>query len=246
MYKQVVRVAVNNNFNCTPAEFDQLDLLSELHTESFFFVNSNIKTPDILAINDHPYQAVITLNPDIVVMDNLVQRLYDISSKRIAFVRIKYVPGFTSIPDLIKTISRKYQVVITMQRFNSKRTISQFVPNYKEHYKFSCSRFRLNDTEAIDHLMNTSKKVHICDRSGLGCQGCGLCSTLTVKENMPIFSLNLSASGICPYSCVDCYARAMQDKLRKWGKPVIHYDWIHRNHKQQGRTEHIKRMRAAA
>jgi hypothetical protein len=32
----------------------------------------------------------------------------------------------------------------------------------------------------------------------------------------------------------------MQHFLRSINKPTIHYDWIHMNSKQSGRTEHIK------
>jgi len=162
----VVRVGVNNNFNCTDAEFQQLDILSNLHPDHIFFVNSNIKTPNLTAINDHPYKAVLTLNPDLTVMDNLVNRLYDIDSKKIAFVRIKYIPEWPSIIDLIKRVSKTHKVVITNQRFNSKKTIAQFIPDYKKYYEFSCSRYRLKDLSILSDIVD-HKKVFICDEKGL-------------------------------------------------------------------------------
>jgi|WetSurMetagenome_2_1015567.scaffolds.fasta_scaffold19810_8 hypothetical protein len=241
MISKIIRVAVNNNFNCTTNEFKQLDILSNKHLDYFFFVNSNIKTPYLLNINDHNYKAVITVNPDIIT-DNLVQRLYDIAIDKIAFVRVKYIPGDQAIISLIKTLSKKYQVVVTMQRFNGKKSISQYVPDYTNHYTWSCNRYRLNDKskEHMLTLLSTFPNTYICDRSGLGCQGCGLCSTLTLKKKLPVYSMNMSSSGLCPFNCTDCYAKTMQHFLKSIGVPSMRFDWIHQNEKQKGNSEHIK------
>lgn len=247
MLNKVVRVSVNNNFNCTVPEFKQLNDLKNGHPDKFFFVNSNIKTPKLLDINKHNYQAVITLNPDITIDKNLIQKFYDISCDKVAFARIKYIPGHKEIIDLINQISTTHTVVITLQRFNEKKTISQYVPLYNEHYTFSNTRYRLHGSslnyvqEQADHMNRT----YICDRSGLGCQGCGLCSILTIGKSLPIYTLNLSSSGICPYSCIDCYAKAIQHFLRKICRPVIRFDYIHRNNKQSGKTQHIKDVKEA-
>jgi hypothetical protein len=244
----VVRVAVNNNFNCTVAEFAQLDELAKLHPHSVFFLNSNIKTPNLLKVNDHPYQVVVTLNPDVDIKDNLVQRLYHIASDNVAFVRIKYVPHHPEIIDLIHKVSESFPVVITLQRFNGKKSISTIVPDYPNHYMFSHNRYRLfgDSLKEVESLVKPDNNIHICDQLGLGCGGCGLCSTLTTGESYPIYTLNLASSGICPYSCLDCYAKTMQHFLKCINMPVIHYDWIHRNHKQTGRTQHIRDKKKAA
>jgi len=238
----VVRVAVNNNFNCTPAEFKQLDTYTKQHPDKLFFINTNIKTPKLLNINNHPYSAVITVNPDISVDRNLVERLYGLDPSKIAFTRVKYIPEHQEIIDLIQEIDNKHTVVITLQRFNSIKTITKYVPNFRDHYKHTCNRFRLvgDSLKLIEKLADSNRRTFICDRAGLGCQGCGLCSEYTIGNIVPIYSLNLSASGICPYSCCDCYAKTMQHFLKGIGKPMIRYDYIHRNHKQAGRTEHIK------
>jgi len=248
MCKKIVRVAVNNNFNASVAEFNQLNELSIAHPDSTFFINTNIKTPDLLKINDHPYKAVITLNPDITVNAALVKRIYNISSDRVAFTRIKYIPGNKKILDLIDKISQTLPVVITLQRFNGIKSLTKYVPNFREHYKFSCNRFRLygESLAAVEALAGSKDRVYICDQAGLGCSGCGLCSVLNTGENLPIYSLNMTSSGICPYSCVDCYAKTMQHFLRMINKPVMHYDWIHKNHKQAGLTKHIKHAKALA
>ena len=81
--------------------------------------------------------------------------------------------------------------------------------------------------------------AHICDRKGLGCQGCNLCSTLITKAEYPIYTLNLSSSGLCRYTCCDCYAKIMQSLLKKWGYLPICFDRIQKNSKQKGITKHI-------
>lgn len=237
---RVVRVAVNNNFNCSKREFDQLDKIAAEHPEDIFFVNANIKTPNLLKINDHPYKVVITLNPDLIVDPKHLAKLYKIDSGLIAFTRIKYLPEHPEINDLIREVSLTYPVVITLQRFNGKKSIEQYVPNYRKYYVFNHTRFRLTEDSLKEVLALVGSNVFICDQAGLGCGGCGLCSKLTTGEDYPIHSLNLSSSGECPYSCVDCYAKTMQHFLRSINRPTIHYDWIHMNSKQSGKTAHIK------
>jgi hypothetical protein len=236
---RVVRVSVNNNFNCTETEYKQLDDLSVEHPSYSFFVNTNIRTPNLLKINDHPYKAVITLNPDIYPDLRQIKRLYSIASEKVAFVRIKYIPGQPKIVDLIKKISKTHTVVITLQRFNGKKTISPFIPDYEKHYKFSHNRYRLfgDSLKVVEDLI--SDQVSICDKSGLGCGGCGMCSTLTTGELLPIYTLNMSSSGFCMYNCCDCYAKTMQRFLLAFGHSPITFDRIQQNAKQKGVTKHI-------
>lgn len=240
-FKRIVRVAVNNNFNCTLAEFEQLDIFAAAYPDTLFFVNSNVKTPLIYKIKEHPYLAVITLNPDIRINKDLIKKFSGINPRRVPFVRIKYVPNRPDIIALIKEVSKVFKVVITLQRFNGIVSIKRFVPDYRKHYHWSHNRFRLfGDSLAEIEALADGKQVFICDQLGLGCGGCGLCSTLVAGKSLPIYTLNLSSSGMCPFNCVDCYAKTMQHFLSKIGMPEIHYDWIHMNHKQAGRTKHIR------
>jgi hypothetical protein len=245
-YKSVVRVAVNNNFNCTEAEYRQLAGYVQANPTRFFFVNSNIKTPALRSLNDHPYKAVITVNPDLIARENEIVKLYSLDQKRVAFVRVKYIPDSQPIVDLIQELSEaQYPVVITIQRFNSKAMLTKYAR--LENYHFDNTRGRLcgEALTKIQTIADTTPGVAICDRQGLGCQGCGLCSTLTVGQKLPLSSLNMSSSGLCGYNCPDCYAKTMQNFLRKIGQRVIKYDVIKQNEKQAGRTEHIKRAKAA-
>jgi hypothetical protein len=245
---EVVRVSVTNNFNCTTPEWDQLHGFEKAHPDKFFFINSNIKTPKLQSINNHPNKAVLTINPDILPKPSYLNSLAKLNPDRVAFIRIKYVPGQTEINKLIYDISEKYPIVITLQRFNSKRTLLKYTtPN---NYKFSCSRYRLTGpalkeiTSVIDQLSQSGKSAWICDRKGLGCSECGLCSKLTTGQDLKIMSLNLSSSGICPYDCPDCYAKTMQNFSRKMGHKPIRFDMILQNEKQAGKTVHIKRNKA--
>lgn len=245
-YNNVVRVAVNNNFNCTEAEYKQLAEYVIENPDRFFFVNCNIKTPGLLTLNKHPYQAVITVNPDLVVRESEIARLYELDRRNVAFTRVKYIPESTPIVDLIKELSEDgYPVVITAQRFNGKRNLLRY--SSTDHYEFSCNRYRLNEQalKKVHSLADSTPGVYVCDRKGLGCRGCGLCAKLTVGRDLPITSLNMSSSGICKFNCVDCYAKTMQHFLSRIGMPLIKYDVIKKNSKQSGRTEHIKRNKAA-
>ncbi len=243
---KVVRVAVNNNFNCTDAEFQQLDNFAAAYPDTLFFINTNVKTKLLTNINKHPYKAVITLNPDLSVDKKHTTKLKKIDNDLIAFIRIKYIPGDPDIPRLIEDIRKDYPVVITLQRFNSIKSVSSYVSNFRDHYTHSHNRFRLTGEtlKAVEHLSDV-KNIFICDKAGLGCGGCGLCSKLTAGKDLPIFSMNLSSSGQCAFNCVDCYAKAMQHFLEKVGDgTVIKFDWIHQNFKQSGRTKHIKANQA--
>jgi hypothetical protein len=244
---EVVRVGVTNNFNCTTKEWAQVDHFAKTHPNKVFFINSNIRTPKLATIAKHPYKAVITANPDLIIdeigIDKIMNTLKTIK-KNVAFVRVKYVPERIIILRLIGVLLKEnYPVVLTLQRFNSKETLLQYTDIV--YYKFSCSRYRLDGVElasfvkVVKDFHSAGLPIYICDIKGEGCGGCGLCSILTAGKKLKISSLNLSTSGICPYNCVDCYAKTMQKFARSMGKPII-YDQIRQNDKQAGRLEHIK------
>jgi hypothetical protein len=245
---KVVRIATNNNFNCTKAEWNQLDSFARKNLTDTFFINSNINTPALTTVNKHPYKVVVTANPDITGTDEDIKRimlkLLTIKD-HIAFVRVKFVPGDTHFIKLIALLlAMDFPVVITLQRFNSLKSITRYTD--KKFYRYSCGRFRLTGkmlktiTQLVAKYRTQKFPVWICDQKGLGCSGCGLCSKLTTGKTYKVYSLNLSSSGICPYNCPDCYAKTMQNFCRKMGyKPII-YDTIKQNEKQSCKTAHIR------
>jgi hypothetical protein len=232
--KTLIRVAVNNNFNCTKREFDQLNDISSSDPHSTFFINTNIKTPGLSRIKNYSYKTVITVNPDITVNPELIKKLKRLPVDKIAFIRIKYIPNNIPIIKLIKDLSKNYKIVITVQRFNSKKSIKPFVPNFRKEYTFKNNRYRLNPKgyDLLESIIEKLNNVYICDKLQQGCSSCKLCSTLVTGKDYPIYTLNLSSSGICPYSCVDCYAKTLQNFLIKINKSAIRYDYIHMNKKQ--------------
>jgi hypothetical protein len=247
--KRVVRVATNNNFNCTNKEFRQLDELNLANPDAMFFINSNVNTPELLKINEHPYKVVVTVNPTLIVRSESVSKLYQVDKSKVAFVRVKYIPGHPEINRLItRLVKDNYAVVVTVQRWNGIEALLNYTK--LEHYSFSHNRFRLSG-EALKGLQRfidsfgSKDKVFLCDRVGCGCKGCKLCVMLTAGVSCAgvscdMSSINLSTSGICKFNCPDCYAKTMQSMSRAFGYQPIVYDRIKANSKQTGRTGHIK------
>lgn len=242
---RVVRVAVSTNFNCTKKEWLQLDGLAHKYLNSEFFVNCNIKTPKLETINEHPYKAVITLNPDLRVLDRHVEKLHRIDQDKVGFVRVKYVPTMPEHKKLITRLAHEgYTVVVTLQRWNGKESL--FRHTEKQHYKWSHNRFRLTGDALSDVISFVDsfrdEKVFICDRVGVGCGGCRLCSFLPTDKDLKIASVDLSSSGSCSYNCPDCYAKTMQRMAVAFGNSPLIFDKIRANTKQSGRSSHIKEM----
>jgi hypothetical protein len=191
---------------------------------------------------------VVTANPNITGTDEDIKKimLKILTIKdHVAFVRVKFVPGVpTFIKLLALLLAMDIPVVITLQRFNSLKSIAQYTD--RKYYRYSCGRFRLHGpmlliiTKLVAKYRAQKLPVWICDQTGLGCGGCGLCSKLVTGKSLKVYSLNLSSSGICPYHCPDCYAKTMQNFCTKMGYTPIIYDVIKQNEKQSGHTAHIK------
>lgn len=239
--KTVVRVATNNNFNCTCKEFKQLHEIELSRPDSTFFINSNINTPELLRINDHPYKVVLTINPTLIVRQENIDRLHQINKEKVAFTRVKYIPEHPEINELIKSLVKdNYAVVVTVQRWNGIESLRNYTK--LEYYTHQHNRFRLSG-EALEELQSfvdsfDSGKVFLCDRVGGGCGSCKVCIMLTAGQNLKLSSINLSSSGICRFNCPDCYAKTMQNMARAFGYQPIIYDTIHANSKQAGRSQH--------
>jgi heme-degrading monooxygenase HmoA len=241
--RKTVRVATNNNFNCTIKEFKQLAALTLANPDSVFFINSNINTPELLRVNEHPYKIVVTVNPTLLVRNECIDKLYQLNKDLVAFVRVKYIPGHPEIKDLITKLAKDdYAVVVTVQRWNGREALLNWTK--LEHYTFAHNRYRLSG-EALKELQDfvdsfEQEKVFICDRVGGGCGACKLCTMLTSGEQSKLASINLSSSGLCQFNCPDCYAKTMQAMVLAFGYQPIVYDHIKANSKQAGNTAHIK------
>lgn len=240
MYREAVRVATTNNFNCTPAEWKQLDEFAKTYPNSLFFVNSNARTPLLHTIADHPYPAVVTVNPDLEPDPRLERRALALPADRIAFLRAKWLPDRKDILSLILRLqSAGRTVVVVPQRFRAKAVLLKF--SNPDRYHLDCSRFRLHGP-ALDEFLAAADRhgFLVCDRSGAGCRACGQCAQLSGAGDVPVKSLNLSTSGECPYACPDCYAKQTLEFIRGMGNQPV-YDKVKANDKQAGRTTHIKR-----
>jgi hypothetical protein len=241
--RKTVRVATNNNFNCTVKEFKQLDMIAMSNPDSVFFINSNINTPELLRVNEHNYKIVVTLNPTLLVRQECVDRLYQIRRELVAFVRVKYIPEHPEINDLIIRLAKdNYAVVITVQRWNGRESLLNW--SKLEHYTHTHNRYRLSG-DALQQLQDfvdsfETEKVFLCDRIGGGCGTCKLCVMLTTGEQTKLASINLSTSGLCQFNCPDCYAKTMINMVTRFGYQPIIYNRIKANSKQTGKTAHIK------
>jgi hypothetical protein len=241
--KKVVRVATNNNFNCTLKEFKQLKDIEIAHPDSVFFVNSNINTPELLRINKNPYKVVVTINPTLTVRPESIARLKELDKNKVAFVRVKYLPEHPEIKDLVTSLVKdNYAIVLTLQRWNGIESLRNYTN--RRHNTFEHNRFRLSGealkevTEFVDSF--DKGKVFLCDRVGGGCGTCKLCVILTAGINLKLTSVNLSSSGLCKFNCPDCYAKTMQNMSRAFGYQLITYDKIKANSKQAGKSQHAK------
>ena len=239
----IVRVGTLNNFNCTKKEWDQLATFQ--NPNRILFINCNAKTPGLLSINDHPYKAVITVNPDLIPNEKLIDKVLSLDPTKVAFVRVKWLPDRPDIQQVILRLrSAGLNVVITSQRFRSHESMKKY--SNPEHYAHEYTWFRLHG-KAWKSLLAFAKKTGalICDKKGLGCQGCHNCSTLNGGTSSDrILSLNMSSSGVCPFNCLDCYAKAIQERCTK-GNPIA-YNKVKANRKQKGNTQHIINNKKAA
>ena len=130
---KLVRVGTMNNFNFTTSEYHQLNRFV-----GRFFVNGNIKGITRITaknINKSAIPIVITINPDIVVNPDYLEKLKMIDKAVIAFIRLKYAPGYGHADLYNRLISAGYNVVVTLMRFKSKISFEKFIaPNYRSMY----------------------------------------------------------------------------------------------------------------
>ena len=229
---KLVRISTENNFNCTDTEYNQIKSFETKYPTKTFFVNSNINTPKLDNIKNHKHKAVITINPDLVVDLNKLKRLEAIKHK-VSFVRVKWLPYNQSIKDLIIQLSKRFKVVITVQRFRNYETMIKFTS--RNYYEWKHNYFRLNENcfQQLVDFKNGLSNVYICDENHKGCIGCGYCSRFNGGESNDIQELNLSSSGVCRFNCPSCFAKCIQKYTGR-----IAFDVIKQNDKQKGKLNY--------
>ena len=251
--KKLVRVAVRNNFNCTSNEWNQLDsmMTDKSNQASKFFINTNIKTPNIKTINDNNVPVVLTMNPDLSVNPKYMHILNSIKKDLVSFVRVKWNPESEEIDSLIEELtSQNYKVVITFQRWKSIKSsanngISEVT--LRKYWKWERSYFRLTQEvkNNIQSKYSHNKNVYFCDLDGNGCQTCGTCNNienaccngLTYNNSeLLLSSLNMSTSGICKFRCPDCFAHECNQQNVFKGNSAIAFDIIKQNDKQKNKA----------
>jgi len=225
--QKLVRVGTMNNFGFTQAEYSQLNRFV-----GRFFVNGNIKgVTKITAknINQSAIPIVITINPDLVINPEYINKLKLIDKKVIAFIRLKFAPGYGHADLYNRLISAGYNVVVTLMRFKSKISFEKFIaPNYRSMYSHNGGYYRLLPD------FYPSIFTLICDRKGKGCQACYLCAKLVTGKAQQIYSLNLSSSGTCRYDCPDCFAKSC---IKRSGQDHPEFNRIKQNRKQAGKIK---------
>jgi hypothetical protein len=231
MEKQIVRVAISNNFNFSAAEFEQLKSFERVDRR--FFVNSNAfvkiesKLPSFITLN--PYLKPVRLRGAL-------------SSVKALRVKVWLKDGKLSL-EAVKALryARLFRipVLLTLQRFSSKAEKALYTGD-GTGYVFDAGYYR-PDKAAQKALITVSKAiiggiVYVCDEKAKGCPSCGNCARLSYGEpETEIAGLNLSASGACRFNCPSCFAK--RNAARAGGK--IAFDRVLKNRKQLGKTAHI-------
>ena len=231
MEKQIVRVAVSNNFNFSAAEFEALKTFERPNRQ--FFVNSNAflkvtaDLPSFITLN--PYLEPVRLRGDLNAVKALRVKVWlqdgklaIEAEKALRYARLFRIP-----------------VLLTLQRFGSSAEKALYTGN-GTGYVFNAGYYRPDKT-AQKTLITAAKaviggKVYVCDEKAKGCPTCGNCARLSYGEpKTEVAGLNLSASGTCRFNCPSCFAK--RNAARAGGK--IAFDRVLKNRKQLGKTTHI-------
>lgn len=228
--KGVLRVGVMTDYRYTPRENEKL---KELQAAGWLpFVNSNGNT-EVHPLPDG-IPAVVTVNPDGVrfvppVGDGLaavkVARFKWFSTER-ADVHEQFHQALQWAED------NRIAVLVTPMRFKSKDT-GAALGWIRDHYEWKNSWYRLTPEHrvAVENWATTAG-VYVCDERGTGCPTCRNCARLTYgRPELDVWGIDLKATGKCPYSCPDCWARAIVK--RSGGR--IAWDVPKRNTKQKGK-----------
>jgi len=161
----------------------------------------------------------------------------------VATVRVKYVHsarGKEALEACFEYCAENgFIPLITLFRMKKRASRDRFVDEAsRKHYSWSHNFFRLTPSgmrSAVRYLKARARAhgldVKFCDKSGGGCPACGNCSKLTFGEELPVYEVNLSSSGHCPFNCPDCFAKMLITK--NGGR--IGFDRVKMNSKMKGK-----------
>lgn len=215
------------NFNFTKPEIDEVHRLKDLGWLPF--VNCNAKT----RIKKVGVPVVVTVTPDCNKFIKPKGYLKDIAA-----IRIKFVLGGWGgdLQDCYNDAvcwawANCVEVLWTPMRF--KHGGLGYAHGWGAHYyKWDRGWYRLTKPglKRFEEIV-ADKPFHVCDKKNEGCPSCRLCSRLTyARKDLDIYGIDLSASGHCPFSCPDCWAKP----LTKMAGGKIAFDKPKRNRKQLG------------
>jgi len=214
---RILRVGVFNNFNFSDEEFKEL---KQYEDEWLIFVNSNAKVK-----LKGPHPIVVTVNPDLT---EFVKPEGDLDC--IKAVRIKYVSGanmavrkvFRACVSWCKMYN--FPILITYMRFVNKKLLEQFTTD-QSNYLWSSNYYRQQKLNKWSDPL-----FFYCDEKKEGCPSCKNCAKLPFGlDTDEIYSIDLEASGDCPFDCPSCYARKIQAF-----RPNLRKGIIIQNKKQTG------------
>jgi hypothetical protein len=222
----ILRIGILNNFNFSKKEMKQLDGYKGMN----MFVNSNSFTTIKAGV-----KSIVTINPYMKFFWNKQSNLRDVSACRVKVVGdAKPKVTVEELKSYKFCIDNNKPILITFMRFSSQQTLLNYAQSldnyvYKRGYYYYKHDLKV---KLVDELKNIfGNIIHVCDLKEKGCPECMNCSKLTFNTiSEPIYGINFSSSGYCPYNCPDCFAK----RLIKLGKNRIKFDYISQNEKQLG------------
>lgn len=221
----ILRIGVMTNFGFTEPELAQARIWRERGWLPL--LNTNAKT----AVTSDEFPVFLTVNPDVDAFVEPTGKLGNLAAVRVKLVS-SYSAAILGVADraFMWAAQRHVPVLLTMMRFKSRATIARFY-GVPEDYEWRESWFRLR-ASAKERLIKWAGQagLWVCDAQEEGCPGCRNCAWLSYQQDVPVYGMDLSASGHCPYSCPDCWAKFLVK--RSGGR--IGFDSPKQNTKQKG------------
>ena len=172
------------------------------------------------------YPCVLTINPELTKFVKPRGKIGLVKAVRVKCVVDPIKKVKVAFEDSYKWAKlNNIPAIITNMRFKSHQTLNKYTLSPEKYV------WKRNFHVPIEKSIFDDPDVYYCDLKGEGCPSCRNCSKLVFELDTPdIYSLNLSSSGICKYSCPDCYSKIML----KYIPNGFAYDKILKNAKQRG------------